>query len=240
MRTDDFIDATNAAATPEEVFELYERALASLGYDRILYAALAEHPIWDHVNSPCVIRSYPDDWVTYYTENGYIIKDPVRKYGPSKRTAFRWDDLARTNRLTPIETKVLREAEEAGLHNGVAVPLHGPYGEVMGVGLASSVGGVDPEPYMGLFQVLTYQFHTAFSALALPEIFPNGEVTLTPREHEILKWCAQGKSNWAIGEILNISEHGVHFHMRNILRKLNADSRVAAVVKALHQRLITF
>ena len=62
--------------------------------------------------------------------------------------------------------------------------------------------------------------------------------TLTRRELEVLKWCAAGKSNWAIGEILGISEHGVDFHMRNILRKLDADTRVTAVVKALHGGLI--
>lgn len=67
---------------------------------------------------------------------------------------------------------------------------------------------------------------------------PLPPVHLTAREHEILQWCAMGKGNWAISEILHISEHGVDFHLRNVLRKLDADSRVTAVVKGLRLGLI--
>ena len=47
---------------------------------------------------------------------------------------------------------------------------------------------------------------------------------LTDREIEILKWTAEGKSAWAVGQILNISEHNVKYHIKRILMKLAVGS----------------
>jgi DNA-binding CsgD family transcriptional regulator len=55
---------------------------------------------------------------------------------------------------------------------------------------------------------------------------------LTPREVEILRLIATGLNNQAIAERLFISEHTVHRHVANLLTKLNASSRSAAVAQA--------
>ena len=51
---------------------------------------------------------------------------------------------------------------------------------------------------------------------------------LTPRELDVLKLVAQGLSNADIARRLVLSEHTVHRHLANILRKLNLSSRAAA------------
>jgi len=51
---------------------------------------------------------------------------------------------------------------------------------------------------------------------------------LTPRELDVLKLVAQGSSNQDIARRLFLSEHTVHRHLANILRKLNLSSRAAA------------
>jgi LuxR family transcriptional regulator, maltose regulon positive regulatory protein len=55
---------------------------------------------------------------------------------------------------------------------------------------------------------------------------------LTPREVEILRLISAGLNNHAIAARLFISEHTVHRHVANILTKLNAPSRSAAVAHA--------
>ncbi len=52
---------------------------------------------------------------------------------------------------------------------------------------------------------------------------------LTRREAECLRWAAEGKTNWEIATILDISENTVRFHFKNLLRRLNATSRAQAV-----------
>jgi NarL family two-component system response regulator YdfI len=55
---------------------------------------------------------------------------------------------------------------------------------------------------------------------------------LTARELEVLQLLADGRTNRAIAEALNISEHTVKFHVTSILSKLDAESRTAAAVQA--------
>jgi DNA-binding CsgD family transcriptional regulator len=66
--------------------------------------------------------------------------------------------------------------------------------------------------------------------------WPAGRVTR--RESEILGWVASGKSDWAIGRILNISGKTVNFHVENAKRKLGAGTRVQAVIAAMRSGII--
>jgi len=62
--------------------------------------------------------------------------------------------------------------------------------------------------------------------------------SLTPREKEILTQIAQGKSGQAIAEALTISPMTVRTHIRNLLTKLGAHSRLEAVTLAFRRGLI--
>jgi DNA-binding NarL/FixJ family response regulator len=61
---------------------------------------------------------------------------------------------------------------------------------------------------------------------------PVGAGELSPREREVLRLVAQGKTNAEIAAALVLSEHTVHRHLANILAKLGASSRAAAVAAA--------
>ncbi|WP_409311871.1 LuxR C-terminal-related transcriptional regulator [Pseudomonas putida] len=63
-------------------------------------------------------------------------------------------------------------------------------------------------------------------------------VRLTPREQQVLLWCAYGKSSWEIGQILECKESTVNFHVSNILRKFEVPTRVAAVIKAIRYGML--
>jgi DNA-binding NarL/FixJ family response regulator len=64
------------------------------------------------------------------------------------------------------------------------------------------------------------------------------EEELTPREMEVLQLLAEGMTNKAIAEQLQISRHTVKFHVNAILGKLNAQSRTEAVVRATRTGLL--
>jgi DNA-binding NarL/FixJ family response regulator len=55
-----------------------------------------------------------------------------------------------------------------------------------------------------------------------------GGVDLTPREVEILLLVAQGLSNSELAERLWVSDQTVKFHLSNVYRKLNVESRAKA------------
>lgn len=55
---------------------------------------------------------------------------------------------------------------------------------------------------------------------------------LTPRELEVLRLVARGRSNHQIANTLWVSQDTVRFHLRNAYRKLGVHSREAAVERA--------
>jgi LuxR family quorum sensing-dependent transcriptional regulator len=67
---------------------------------------------------------------------------------------------------------------------------------------------------------------------------PTTKSKLTPREVEVLRWVADGKSAWEIGEILHISKRMVDAHAQAGVRKLGATNRTHAVVLALRDGTI--
>lgn len=81
-----------------------------------------------------------------------------------------------------------------------------------------------------------------FSAMAkqpAPKADPAGEYhPLTKREKDILQTLAGGATNKEIANTLNISEHTVKIHLKNILKKLHVNNRIQAAIYAHQQGLV--
>jgi pimeloyl-ACP methyl ester carboxylesterase/DNA-binding CsgD family transcriptional regulator len=82
-----------------------------------------------------------------------------------------------------------------------------------------------------LFRALAGFLHS--DSAAVDEASP-----LSSRETEILRLVATGMSNREIAKTLVLSEHTVHRHIANILRKLAQSTRAAAATQALRAGLI--
>jgi transcriptional regulator EpsA len=54
---------------------------------------------------------------------------------------------------------------------------------------------------------------------------------LTARQLEIMKWVRQGKTNYEIGAIMDISPFTVKNHLQKIFQRLNVNNRVQAVAQ---------
>ena len=84
-------------------------------------------------------------------------------------------------------------------------------------------------PLLGFVDDAEQEIHGAMSAEP-----PAG---LTPRELEILKAVAAGKSNREIASMLVLSVHTVERHIANVYRKIDARNRAEATAFALRERL---
>ena len=86
--------------------------------------------------------------------------------------------------------------------------------------------------------------HIDCASRRLPELFRNNEddsrrrsqraleqAGLTLREIEILEWVGNGKTNYEIGRILEISPFTVKNHLQRIYRKLDVTRRAQAIAK---------
>lgn len=70
-----------------------------------------------------------------------------------------------------------------------------------------------------------------------PEVEPKEE--LTKREIEVLRLMAQGYRNNQIAEALHVTEQTVKNYIRNVFLKLGVETRVEAVLHAIHTGLVT-
>lgn len=62
---------------------------------------------------------------------------------------------------------------------------------------------------------------------------------LTPRQRQVLRLMGEGLSNKMIARRLNLAEGTVKLHVAAILRALDTDSRVQAVLEAVRQGLLS-
>ncbi|MEW1603756.1 MULTISPECIES: helix-turn-helix transcriptional regulator [unclassified Streptomyces] len=63
-------------------------------------------------------------------------------------------------------------------------------------------------------------------------------ISLTAREHQVLRLIAEGLSNRQVARSLSVSEHGVKRTVGIILAKLNCPNRTLAVVRAMESGLL--
>ena len=235
-----FVQQTIAQDTPEQMFALFMAAVAEYGYDRMVVFASASAMVQRKHTGPYIGPGLailcPDTWLSHYVENGYIEIDPILLRVPISRLAFLWSEVAADTSISSQQRKIFDESLDAGLMNGVAIPLHGPAGETYVVSLAS--GNHEVRPCLRQLQVIATAFYLAYSGM-----FPEtrslwSRPNLSNRELECLSWSARGKSAWAISMILDISESTVVFYLKNAMHKLGANNRVQAVALAARCGLI--
>jgi DNA-binding CsgD family transcriptional regulator len=234
---EDFIEATNAAQSRDEAFLLYRKALERLGFDSAVYTFVTDHLAAGQRAGHGVQCNFPGDWMAHYQEKGYQAIDPVTWRVKRTRDPFPWQDLIQTGVLTEQQDRILHEAQEAGLHCGVGIPLYGPRGELAGIGIASSLKDAHPDRNtLCKLKLLGEQFHLVYCALAAQEA-PNGKVVvpppLTPREAEIMEWWAEGKAAEDIAMILGCTKSNVKWHIDHVYKKLDVNTRIQAVAKAI-------
>jgi DNA-binding CsgD family transcriptional regulator len=233
VRISDFIEASNAATTFDGLGACYAGAIASYGYDRYMYAMMSYDPAQEWHDVPSIMRNYPEDWMKFYIENGYVAIDPLRQVAFRARGPVLWDSVPELIELSAEQRSCLFQGTEAGLFNGIGVPIRGRRMLQAGIGLASSAPHDGAEAYRDLLAAFCNQFYLAFKRLYAHTATPPDSKPLSPKETEILTWVAGGKTDDDIAAILGISRNTVDTHMRSIFRKLDAGNRVTAVVRAL-------
>lgn len=61
---------------------------------------------------------------------------------------------------------------------------------------------------------------------------------LSPRELNVLNWIKEGKTNWEISQILNVSSETIKTHVKNICSKFDVENRSQAVAMGIKLNLI--
>ena len=82
------------------------------------------------------------------------------------------------------------------------------------------------------------ELRRASGSLAAPKKPSDVDVSLTPRESEVLRHLAAGLTNKEIAQQLHISYETVKEHVQNVLRKLGVTDRTQAAIWAVRKGLV--
>ncbi|HJR56123.1 MAG TPA: LuxR family transcriptional regulator [Rhizomicrobium sp.] len=174
--------------------------------------------------------TWRESWWQRYAELNFFRDDPTVLRMNASPVPFRWTDNC--VHATSGQKRMVAAMQEVGVREGLAVPVHGPYGVIAGVSIASGDHyDLSPGDERALHMASLY-LHSKMQALRA-EVPSRPLRKLTPRERECLKWVAAGKTDWEISQILSISEQTVHGYVQNALTKLNARTRAQAVALAM-------
>lgn len=235
---EEYIERANRAKTDEELVSVFLDTVGRHGYDRMTFCLFSEHEQIGLKAGAHHLRNYPQDWMEYYFEKGFADLDPVIRYCFQSGGTFAWSEIEQNMPVTAKQQSILDMGAEAGLNNGVCAPLWGG-NRLAGIGLASTEKTDACDPNLDLVTAYCNHFYLAFQRLHRNDGKLNPcNIVLTEKEREVLLWTARGKTDPEIGDIMGISDHGVGFHLRNIYKKLEANSRILAVTKAITMGLI--
>lgn len=234
LRWHDGYEKLNEAKDERQLFERMSAVAKELGFEYCCYGIRVPLPVSNP--SVAIFDTYPAGWMKHYQENNFIAIDPTVREGTTKSSLIVWPEA------TVSAPRLWQDAHDFGMKVGVAHSswaAHGVYGLLTMARPAEILTRAETDRLTLQASWFANLSHALMSEFLVPKLAPEASVELTPRECEVLCWTGEGKTANEIGQILNISERTVNFHVNNVLLKLNATNKIQAVVKAIAIGLIS-
>lgn len=166
-------------------------------------------------------QTYDQRWIDHYTENGYVLRDPMTAWGFSRTGWIRWSDPAL---LDPFG--LFREAAQYGLNHGVTVAA----GPIKSRTIAS-FAREDREFRDDEIDRIERSVKRLHDLSEPPE-------ALTEAQIEALRCIAGGDRIAAAAEKLGISESALKARISTARDRLMARTTAEAIQRAKDNRLI--
>lgn len=227
-----FAQAVSAANEPAALFQLLEAKLQDIGFEWYNYRL----PV---TKDGALLRfsngNYPIAWVEHYSRFNFENNDLVFQTMAQTVLPFSWSAVAARG-ATEAQQCIFDEARDFKIRSGAGVSIPGP-GRARGqFAVGSSLEADEFEQFFAArrndLHLIALHVHERTIALVEPSD-PDLRVRLTPREIEVLKWVARGKTNWEIARIIVAAEPTVKEHVANICRKFGVKTKLHAVSLAV-------
>lgn len=170
------------------------------------------------------VNELPADWIRHYTENRYMLFDPVVQWVYSNVGAIRWSNLTEND-----PRRILNQAKSFGMPYGVAVSVFD--GNKQGQRSYGTFARADRE-----FEDLEIRVLQAYLARRHKEMAP--PTNLTKAELEALDMVRKGLRLKEIAFQLGVSEGAVKQRLKNAKLKLGAKTGSQAASLAFQFGLI--
>jgi DNA-binding CsgD family transcriptional regulator len=227
---EDHLNSLLAIESEQELFDEIAILAKDMGFDYCAYGIQMSVPI----SRPFVasFNNFSKEWQVCQQEYTPYM-DVESALQPDIKTPH--DSLIALNEVFVDAPELWNEARTQGLHYGWTQFSRDASGSVGMLTLARTVAHMSEyelfENKMKMVWLAQFS-HATMSRLLVPKYAPETLITMTLREKEVLRWTAEGKTAYEIGQILDVSERTVNFHINNVVTKLGASNKTQAAVKA--------
>lgn len=256
MNLDETIAGIESCGTLDELRSLLQKVVERFGFAAFNFVDAGQ----PHRDVPFHFGTVDGAWKEEYIRNNFVVVDPCLAEARKTNTPFTWGSVrlpAVRGRRKPGAVKTMEAARDHGFTEGLMIPHHfrDRIGRVHSS--ASTFFWKDSSSRLSfmlnhhkheLHLIMIYWVQRAVDIVARDYRegstiirFQHGAengVGLTDRERDVLAWAARGKTVADTAEILTISEETVETHVRNAMRKLDANNKTHAVAKAIYLSLI--
>ncbi len=188
-----------------------------------------------------MIHNYPAAWVQRFSRDRLYEIDPVLRHAERDPRPFFWDNLFQAEPVTAEQRKMLADASSIGIAHGFTAPIRLSWSPGTLRVSCSLVPGARTVRQLNYFlaKVMASEIYAALSHPPAPRR-ETSPVELSRRERQCLSLAAQGKDDWAIGQLLGLSPETVHSYFKRLMQRLGVRTRVQAIVWALRTGQISF
>ena len=233
----DFVQKVEALQTYEEICKAITDELAWFGFSCVTSFMMPGpgEPFKKGVH----LNTRPQDYLDRYEEKNYVDRDPVVTELRRTVRPFSWTDVMKRRNLSRKDRHIIEEAREFDVNDGLIVPIVTLSGTLSVFSPCGRNPDLSPDARRAVELISLYSHEALKRKLLEQSRYKEAHTPLTPREREVMRWVAAGKSDAEIAEILSIAPATVTMHVERAKRKLDAFRRTFAVVKALRCGEIT-
>lgn len=230
------IETIQKQTTTTSILDTMFDAIGDYGFSRFIVSGLPDRG--QDVRPFVLLSGWDDEWYERYTGLGYVHLDPVARHCFTTTLPFDWSDAPYDRESDGPARRVMEEARDFGMDQGFCVPVHMEGGMQGVVSLVGDTQHLDEKSRLELHMLALYA-HGRLRFINTTEGARPGRRAITPREAEVLKWVATGKTASDIAEITGLSERTVNQHCENAQKRLGTNNRLHTVVEAIRHKLIT-
>lgn len=167
------------------------------------------------------LHSYPQAWIDQYTENGYVLRDPITTWALTVGGTIRWSAP-----MLPDPFRIFRKAAEHGLNFGASI-TEGP----IGARSICSFARTDREPTDAEIAEVAAVLRDLHERVRLP-------ASLDAEQKTILKTLAAAQGAQGVAAALAVGEEAARRRIRQLCELLIARTPDEAVQRARDYKLI--
>jgi len=212
--------------TEADLGRAFGAAIGEFGFENFLVVSSRIQPTL--FPRMILLDTWPSGWRQQYTQENLFPCDPVAILARKSFDSFAWDEAPVRSRS---EQRVMQvSATDYNLRRGFCIPIHGPAGYQATVSIAGRDVDISREARIALEMIAFFAYRKDLKLRSVCKTF-----RLTPREREIMRWAAAGKSAWDTASILCISEQTVKSHVSSVLAKLEVCTKAQAVAESIRR-----